>query len=59
MVAPAKRPSQTRKASVAIRTIPILQPRPIGSTRPSSRAPPSIMAANTIAPKIASNALDR
>ena len=30
----------------------IRQPRPIGRTRPSSRAPPSIIAANTIPPKI-------
>ena len=59
MVEPANQPSQAMNSNVRMRTIPTRQPRPIGMNLPSRRAPPSIIAANTIAPNSASSALDR
>ena len=52
---PANHESQIRKAITATRTMAMRQLRPIGTARPSSRAPPSSMVAKTIAPKITSS----
>ena len=52
---PANQPIQPMKAAVSSNTIATSQPRPIGRTRPSRRAPPSIRAANTMPPKIISS----
>ena len=51
---PAKAKVQAMNTTAKITTIATRQPRPIGRTRPSSRTPPSIIAANTIPPKMIS-----